>query len=177
MEPVQIFLEAYTQYIGLIAALLMVMRYQFSSARLLKLSTMVGAFFFMLHYIGLGQTAAAMLCIIAVFRSGFLSTNWGMKHRKWIASAIIISAVSAGAFFWSGWLSILPVMGIVIYTFAEVQTCGKRLRIMAFVPPSIWLVFNLFTGSYGGVISNIAGISSNVLGIYRHYFRKKKRNA
>jgi len=104
-----------------------------------------------------------------------LSTKWGMEYKKWVAAAIVAASVFAGVFFWQGWLSILPVLGVLIYTLAEAQECDKRLRYIAFLPASAWLIFNIITGSYGGVIANLSAISSNLLGLYRHHFRKVKK--
>jgi hypothetical protein len=169
------FLQEYTQYIGLIAAFLMIIRFQFTSAKIIKICTMLGAFFFMLHYIGLSIISVAILCVIGTIRSGVLATDWGMKHRNYVASTVILSALLAGAVFWSGFIALLPVFGIISNTFAEIQNCTKRLRLIAFITPCMWLVFDIVSGSYGGVIADSTAIISNAIGIYRHHYRKNNK--
>ena len=119
---------------------------------------------------------AAGLCLLAALRSLALATPFGFKHRLWVASVVTVSAVTIGVVFWDGYLSALPVLGILLYMFAELQSCGKRLRFIAIAPISMWLIFAVSIGSYGAMLSTSAELISNILSIYRHHFGKVKES-
>lgn len=167
-----------TQGLGFLAAFFNISKHQFKNLRYIRLFTMFAAIAFVIHYWLMDAHLASQLCVLAVIRSGLLSTDWGMKYRKIIAGLTVSASLILGILFADSILSWMAVMGLISHTIAEIQTRSLNMRVLMFVAPSLWLVFNAIIGSYGPMISSAFSVCSNIIGIYRHHYRpyqQKKR--
>lgn len=132
--------------------------------RVLDLQT-ISIIFFIIHYLLLGAfTGAASNGVGAVRNLVFIQKN----KKKWASSSfwmyffMALSALVLG-FFWQGWPSILPVLGIMIGTYALFRDDPKHMRFHMFLTGLVWIPYTIIVHSYSGLITQV--ISTIGLGV------------
>jgi hypothetical protein len=55
------------------------------------------------------------------------------------------------------------------------QKNPRMIRLLSLLSPPLWLIYNVLSGSYPGILSEIFLLTSTLIGIYRFDIRKKKR--
>lgn len=99
-----------------------------------------------LHFALLGQGTAVAATLISLGRS------LAALHARTPAVGLAFIALNlvAGAWLYSGPLSLLPVAASVIGTTALFFLHGLRMRLLMLVGTALWLVHNAALGSVGG---------------------------
>ncbi|CAH9058487.1 hypothetical protein PSECIP111951_01886 [Pseudoalteromonas holothuriae] len=120
------------------------------------------------HFILLEQWTAASLMVIATIRYlvSVFSTSSKLKYLFCTAS-VISTAVT-----YSGLVSVVSCFASIFQTVAAFNNDDRRLREFMIVGTALWLLHNYLIGSPTAVIMEILFIGSNLVGYYRHYFRK-----
>lgn len=125
---------------------------------------LVAAHFAILEY----WTAAGLGLLAALrFLASFLTTS-----KKMMAIFLCASIVLAAATF-HGLLSILSCLGSIFGTIGSFCREDKRLRQLLFIATSLWLVHNCLAGTPTAVLMEALFLSSNLVGYYRYYIRRK----
>ena len=120
------------------------------------------------HFILLEQWTAASLMMIATIRylTSIFSTSAKLKYFFCAASVL------AAMFTYAGLVSVVSCLGSVFQTVAAFNKDDKRLRELMVVGTSFWLLHNYMVGSPTAVVMEVLFIASNVIGYYRHYYKK-----
>ena len=73
------------------------------------------------------------------------------------------------AFTWVGPLSLLPLIGVSSLTLANWTRNGRVIRIANFAVSSpVWIVYDIFTGSWSGIAAELFCMSSVVVSVIRY---------
>jgi len=125
--------------------------------------------FFIFHFALLGVWTAAAMNIVGSTRTFFFIFK---GRRKWMDGNIVMCIficlfLIAGFLSWQNWLSILPIVAMIIETVGLWQKNTGRIRFIVFVPHPMWLVYNFIHGSYPGVLAEIFIVTSLITGIIR----------
>ncbi|MFC1235944.1 YgjV family protein [Vibrio sp. F74] len=120
------------------------------------------------HFILLEQWTAASLMVIATTRylMSVFSTSSKLKYLFCSASVLATFITYAGL------VSVLSCLGSIFQTVAAFNKDDRRLRELMVVGTTFWLFHNYLVGSPTAVIMEVLFISSNLIGYYRHYYRK-----
>ena len=120
------------------------------------------------HFILLEQWTAASLMVIATIRYlvSVFSTSSKLKYLFCTASVISTTVT------YSGLVSVISCFASIFQTVAAFNKDDRRLREFMIVGTALWLLHNYLIGSPTAVIMEILFIGSNLVGYYRHYFRK-----
>ena len=138
------------------------------------------ALLFIIHYILLGFTngadafTGAALNFIGLTRSIVFINNdkkWA-KSPVWLGVFIVVSAV-AGILTWEAWYSFLPPMALILTTISYWMKNETKIRLITFPSSPCWLVFNIITGSFAGVVTECIVMSSIIIAIIRYDVLKK----
>lgn len=164
------------QIIGLVALLLGAVSWNLpSKKKILYFQGLASATYF-LHYLLLGGTAGALMNLVTFFRSIVFSkkehSSWA-KSDLWIYFFMALSVTLVGLF-WRGWADILPVCGVILGTWALSRQNPREIRIYMLLTIAFWTPYVIIIQSYSGLLSQVVGVVSIVLGMIRLDSKKLK---
>ncbi len=170
-------METIAQIIGVFALVSAVIAFQQKTHKNILIFQFTSDILFVLHFALLDAYTGAILNGIAALR-GLVFVNRG---KKWADNILwfwlfCFASVVSGIFTWSGMLSLLPVLGMILTTVAFWIKDPKLVRRVAFPSSPLWLVYNLANRAYGGVITEIINMISIIIAMIRLDFKKENTN-
>jgi len=161
--------QVITQAIGFVATGLEIGSYQCKSSRKLIFVQMCGNIAFLTHMLMLGAYSGCINLLISCIRNYVLSSkgNWA-RWKGWLW--VLVGANLLGTFLtWESPFSLLPCIAVVAITIGCWTRNGKKIRIASFCCSSpSWLIYDIYSGSYSGIITEIFVLSSVVISIFRY---------
>ena len=93
-------------------------------------------------------------------------------RSKAVPAATIAAFILCGVFTWNGVMSIFPTAAMVLSSVSLYITDERKIRIISLFVSPLWLVYDAWSFSIGGTVSEIFTIISILVAMWR--FRKKK---
>lgn len=124
---------------------------------------------FFVHYVLLSAFAGAAMCLVVLGRNFVFAQKdkkWA-NHPAWFYVFALIS-VAALIPFWEGWISILPVVAVIIGVHAMSKDRPADMRLYMLAACLLWVPYTIVVGSYSGLLNQIVGIVGILMGMYRH---------
>ena len=142
---------------------------------------------FAVNYLMLGYPVGGLLNIIGALRAVvfFFKERTKADHILWLVFFICAFAATYPLSFLCFGTEItrlklitevLPVIAMIIATISLRLGSAKAVRFLGLSSSPMWLTYNLFTGSFGAVASEILNLISIVVGIIRLDIKKSKEN-
>lgn len=128
-----------------------------------KLLMMLQGLNYVIHFLLLGNSTAALSASMSTLRSG-LSVFLG---PLWLAWIFILTTLGLGLWLSQTWTDMLPVLASCASTFALFRLRGIALRSLVLLASVLWLINNIISGSIGGIMLEVTVISVNLFTIYR----------
>lgn len=155
------------QSLGIIGAGFNIGSFQLKSNKKLILCQFLGSSFFLFNYLLLGGYTGCIMNGLGVARNLVFSA--GEKVRKpYVLILMNIALILGTIFTWEGYLSLLPLIGMIAATIAMYSNNGKIIRIVQlFVSSPCWLVYNLATFTVGGIVCEAFVILSTAVSFIR----------
>lgn len=130
--------------------------------------------FFGIQYLLLGAYTGVALDIVATVRS----VIFYHRDKKWAQSNLwivlfAVLCIAAGIATWQGPISLLMTAAMVLNTFSFSFTKPMLVRSTILVSSPMILIYNILTGSIGGVINEICVELSAITGLFRYDIKKK----
>ena len=99
-------------------------------------------------------------------------------EKKWaqgIIWPIVFSVVNVifAIFTWADFFSLLPVIALILSNFALRIKNAQVSRMLTFPSSPLWLTYDLHTGAYLSIVTEVLVMSSILLGLWR--YRKEKK--
>jgi hypothetical protein len=99
-------------------------------------------------------------------------------EKKWASHPIwfyFFTLVSIGVLivFWKGIITVLPVLGVIVGTYAISRDKPAEMRLYMLMACIIWIPYTVVVHSYSGFLGQIVGILGIGMGMYRHDREKK----
>ena len=167
-----------TQTIGFIALAVCMTAYQMKTQKKIMLMQIVSCTLFAIHFLMLGQkgyTGAMLNCIAAIRSVVFANKDkkWG-KSNWWMVffSAVCVIAV---AFTWTGYLSLLPMAGMILTTISWGIEKASLVRLISLPSSPLWIIYNFASGSMAGVTTEVFVMISIITAIIRLDILPKKQ--
>lgn len=149
------------QFIGLIAFYFLVSSNFKKSKKRIIASQMIANFFFSVHYLFLDAYSGALTSFVIMIRN---LCFYEIKKPKYLAIPFCLIFIILGIFTFKEWYSILPIIGACILTLSATKT--KKVLIKGgIVNASCWLVFNIFSKSYAGMLTESVFIVTSVIAL------------
>lgn len=161
------------QSLGLIAAGLMISSFQCRTNRNLFALQFAAVSFFAVQFIFLGGLTGGLVLIIGMVRNLLLlQFHRGWPQKKIFMWLFIAAYISATLFTYENTMSLLPLLAMCVGTFF-MWTDNRGLIRMAnlCVACPAWLIYDIYIGSYGGIINEIFIMISILISIKRYGFR------
>lgn len=169
--------EIAAQAVGFVAMLLLIVSYQQKTRKGILSVQLIAALLWFCHYGLIGAYTGMALNILGALRC-FVYANREIK--KWASHAAVpfifftLAVVTAGVT-WSGPASLLPMAAICITSFVLWSKNPGVIRAFSYPGSVCWLIFNVLSGSYPGVATEIFTLVSITVGILRFDIGKKKK--
>ena len=177
------------QCIGLVAMCVAIGSFQMRTQKNIMRMQAISGCLFTVHFLLLGATSGGVLNAIGIARSLIFSRR---NEKKWAASVVwvyvflaLILCTYPMAFLVfhkepttaNLILEILPVLGMVATTFSFRMEKAAMVRAFSTISSPLWLTYNLFNHSVGGVLTETFALLSILIGILRlDIHRKPKEN-
>jgi len=158
-----------TQAIGFVATALQIGSFQCKSSRKLIIVQLCGNTAFLIHMFMLGAYSGCVNLVFSVIRYFVLSSRkpWAFwKGWPWL---LVAANLLGTALTWENFFSILPCIAVVSLTIAGWSRNGKKIRIASlFVVSPAWLIYEIYTGSYSGIVTELFSICSVGISVLRY---------
>ena len=169
-------LDIFIQAVGVVAMFFSVFSYQMNRHKQIMFMQIVATGLFGLLYFMLGAITGMAACAIGVVR-GFVFYHKDKKWARWNGFIVlfIIAFIISGILTWQGPLSVLMIVAFVLSTFSFSFTKPMLVRATILISSPMMLVFDILTGSIGGIINEILVEVSSVVGLLRYDIKWKKK--
>jgi len=170
------FIDIIGQIIGFFGTAAFFISYQQKEQKQIVFFQIIGISMFVVHFFMLGAYTGAILNVFGVVRAVIYYNNdkkWA-QSKLWFYGLIIVYTV-VGILTWEDWFSVLPIIAMILSTFAFMQTNALRFRLLNFPCSPMWLIYNLHHFSISGSITECFTMTSMIIGFFRYYILKKNR--
>ena len=167
------------QGIGLLALGSYLISYQTKSNASLIIIQTIGNILFSIQYFFLGGISGCLTVMLAVTRNLLAVVGQNKDWIKWSGWVPLFSlaGIIITAYTWNGFISMLPLATIVVGTEGYLSDNARKIRaVNLFCCTPCWLMYNILTGSIGGVITETLGLCSILLSIYRYGWKYMGEN-
>ena len=179
--------EIIAQGFGILGMICNILVFQQKTHKRVLIWQFFAASVFAANYFMLGAVVGGMLNLVGALRSVIFFFKEKTKANSifWLVFFICAFAVSYPlSFLCFGTeqttrnfiIEILPVLAMIIATISLRLGSAKAVRFLGLSSSPMWLTYNLFTGSFGAVASEILNLISIVVGIIRLDIKKSKEN-
>ena len=164
-------MDIFIQITGIAAMIFSVFSFQMNKHKQIMIMQILATSLFGLQYFLLGAYTGMAVDIIAIIR-GIVFYN---KDKKWASSIMFIALfIVSGIFTWQGASSLLVVGAMILNTFSFSFTKPKLVRSTILISSPLMLIYNILTGSIGGIINELCVEISSVVGLFRYDIKRKK---
>ncbi len=157
------------QGIGFVGFVFAVISFQNNKRHLILIFLGIAQMCFIFHFALLEVWPAFAVNIVGVVRTfSFLLRG----KKKWIDKNTLMYIFIglfciAGALSWNGWLSLLPIMAMIVETIGLWKKNPRLIRSIVIIPRLLWITYNIIHYSYAGVMTEVFVIISLLTAIIR----------
>ncbi len=166
--------EIITQAVGYVALILALLSFQMKKRSSLMAFQMSASLMFSCQLFMAGAITGGCLDMIAFVRTVIFSQDDKHKWAKsplWLVFFALVM-LATGIATWGGYISIFAILGSVLSTVALWMKDGKKVRLISLLVAPCWIIYNLYYGTYAGVINEVIATASIVIGIIRLDIKK-----
>lgn len=134
----------------------------------------IACIFLTTQFLLLGAWTGAALNALSLVRN-IIYANGKKKWAQGIIWPIVFSVVNVifAIFTWADFFSLLPVIALILSNFALRIKNAQVSRMLTFPSSPLWLTYDLHTGAYLSIVTEVLVMSSILLGLWR--YRKEKK--
>jgi len=157
------------QGIGFVGLIFAIISFQNNKRNLILIFLGMAQMCFIAHFALLEVWPAFAVNIVGVVRTfSFLLRG----KKKWMDKNTLMYVFVglfciAGALSWKGWLSLLPIMAMIIETIGLWKKSPRLIRSIVIIPRPLWITYNIVHHSYAGVMTEVFVIISLLTAIIR----------
>lgn len=168
------YLNMIGQGVGILAMIASVMSFQMRTHKSIMIVQIITAILFSVHFGLLGGETACVLNAVAVVRNVIFLHQNDNRFCAWRGWTVIFCGVMAlfGALSWEGRISIIFIVSMIFNTVSLSMSDPQSVRRVILISSPLSLVYNILTGSIGGIINEILAECSAIVGLIR--YRKNK---
>ncbi len=161
--------EFFMQAIGFAGTILFFLSYQCKHNKNLFRVQFLSYVFYTTHFLLLGAVTGGISYMINTLRSFCLGSQKAFLKGKWMCGILCILQLVTLIFTWDGWISVLPIAANIAATIGGYTYNARKIRIVGiFVNSPLWIVYNVWVGSWAGIVDELITEASMLLSIYRY---------
>ena len=148
------------QLIGFISLGVGLVTFALSKRRHILIAKLICDFTSAIHFFMLGAVVGGAICTVNSARSIVFSYR---NEKRWASHILvpiifIILTLGCSLLGWNGWYSLLPTVGSVLAIVGFWCSDPKLLKLFNLPAITLWLIYNIHTGSISSAISNAISI-------------------
>lgn len=157
----------FAQVLSLIAALLAMLSYMCCSKTKTTFLQLFSNIFYLFNFVLLTAYSASIQVTIACIRTlvFWIYSSVNKKCPVIYLIAFELLSVVCSIILWEGYLGLLPMIGVGVFTFGMWQEKKKVFNICAIVLSSCLIVYDIAIGSYAGIILETMLLSIAIKGV------------
>ena len=143
------------QGIGFLGVIAFIVSYQIKSNRALYIFQLLGSLLFCIQFFMLGAYSGCFSMLLNILRYALLTkyNEWKWVQRKELAWVFCTAFAAVLIFTWTGPITILAFLASSVSTVFYWTNNAKMIRAAnLFCASPCWLVYDIFAGSWGGVL-------------------------
>ena len=155
---------------GVLSTLCFIISFQVKSNKGLFLIQSLAHVFYGVQFYLLGATGGLFNMAMQILRNMLLLKidKWKWLQWKGCAPLFCVPSLIYMIYYWNSWLDILPFIAFTVGTLAFWTNSAKMFRLSEIVCVSpAWLLYDLLTGAYGGILTELVIYGSVVVSIIR----------
>ena len=158
------------QGVAILIIVLMAAGGQAKTQRMFLLYQVVINALYILHYGLLSAATGVAIATICVIRTliFFLYRKAEKELPLWLLITIFTVVIGSGIATWDNWLSIMPILATILFTYGQWQHNVQITRKAVVAGDVGWCIYNLFYFGYIALIGNIVEITSCSIALHRH---------
>lgn len=163
------------QIVGILAYLMSAFSVYQKDEKKLRLYMSVAALIWVAHHALLhSYTAAILLFVIAIrcFVSAEMISKTLVTRVYFTVFFILINAFCT-YLTWEGYISLFAFMAATVATFAVLLVRGAFTRVLLISVELLWLTYNIYVGSIGGVVACLTDASIMAFVLYKDFYLKR----
>ena len=172
------------QALSIVGMVLNILSYQSKSKNGILIMQLIGSVFFSASFFMLNAPVGAMMNAVAIARA-IVYANGERLHSDnpvWLYGFIAVySAIYAASFlvfktepiFKNFALELLPVLAMSVATYSYMVGNAKVVRLFSFISSPLWLTYNIFNLSIGGIVTESVALISITVGLLRYDLKKR----
>lgn len=148
----------FIQVLGIIAWFMLILSYYRKDTNRILVFQIIGTILYCIHYGLLGAYSGLFICAFEVlFDFGYYKTD----KDKYIYIVSVPIRIIGGLISFQRWADILPIIASLVDGY--VLTKKKKIVVVgAVISYILWVIYDLFVGSYSGVITDGLVVVSNL---------------
>ncbi len=164
-------LSAFTvsQILAGIAFLPALMSFQFKKREHILLLLVCSASLMSIHFFLLDQITASLIALLGAGRM-FLARKFALE--KMMLIFLLLNMIVLFITYQQP-VNLLAFLATTCFTYANFRKDDKSLRLLMMLGTTVWIIHNALVGSPVAVLVEASFLTGNIVGYYRHYFRKK----
>jgi hypothetical protein len=160
----------FVQGIGAVGLAFIVYSYASKTRNDILRHQIAGSGIYILHFALLSAWTGALMNVIVIFRNWVFikkdTRSWA-GHPGWILFFILLS-IGSLYFSWEGWISLLPVIAVILGIIGRWHDSPAVLRIYGLIGAFLWVPYTIVVHSYSGIVTQIFIIIAIIIGMIRH---------
>lgn len=165
----------FIQSVGAIALIFVIFAWNARTRKNILYLQSVNIALFIFQYLLLGAYIGAVIQVI-IFTRNLVFAKRGEKkwadNPLWPFLFMALSIISL-IIFWQGWISLLPVIGVIVGTYGISKSQPKTMRRYILSTSLVWIPYDLLIHSYSGFANDIISYIAVLIGMYRLDREKK----
>lgn len=156
------------QIFGFFAMCMSVSAWQMKNSRHIILFYVPIAMLWATQYYFLGAYVGVLICVISMFKDGAIGFS-PAKYSKYILSVYLTIIFMATFYFAKTWLDFAPLVAVTVFNISLLFPDNRILVARSGVASQLsWLVYNIPSGAWMGIICSLLVSTSSIIGMARH---------
>lgn len=167
------------QIYGIIGLIFLIVSVQNNNKVLILIFQIFANIFYGLQYLTLGLFSAGLMSCVSLIRCLIF---FYYEKKKGITTPIVwfiilsIIPIIISYFTFTGWISLIPIIATILYTYAIWQKNLTRFRVIVSSSSIGWIFYNFVGGAYISLLGGIFEFISGLIAIVRFDILGKKQN-
>ena len=157
------------QVVAIVIIILMAIGAQSKTQKMFLFFQLVANALYGVHYGLLSKMTAVVISGICVVRTliFFLYNRENKKVPIWLLITIFAVVIGAGVVTWENWLSIIPILATIVFTYGQWQRDVRVTKKTVITGDFGWIVYNAFCSGYMDIAGKIVEITSCAIALRR----------
>ena len=167
------------QIFGLIGLVFLIVSVQNNNKVLILIFQIFANIFYGLQYMTLGLFSAGLMSCVSLARClifYYFEKKRGITTPIYWFVILSIVPVIISYFTFTGWISLIPIIATILYTYAIWQKNLTRFRVIVSSSSFGWIYYNFVGGAFISIIGGIFELISGLIAIIRFDILGKKQN-